>query len=468
MSGSFGSLNTALSALRYQQVALDVASTNIANSGTEGYVRRRVVGQTMGAGVVPALWSRSNEVGNGVTASRVDRMVDPFLDMRSRTEHGQQAYLDLKSAALGRVETGLAEPGDAGVAAALGRFRTSLQDLVNAPGGDGGEAARNQVLAAAATVADAIRLQAHHVDNEAVDQRAKLLVTVDEANVVAGDLAATNRSIASAQGSGTDAATLLDARDRLALRLSELTGATASVRADGGLDMAVNGVPLVTGQVAAQLRITSGVTPGGAPDGAPVTFSVAAIGAPVGTPVPGALGGETGAVADLLDSDLPAYTAGLDAIARDFADALNTQHALGFDAAGAPGDPLFAYDPTDPAGSLTLAVTDPAKLAASALPGGVLDATNAERLGSAITVEGAYQRLVTGFGSSVASVQRLAANQKTLTTQIDSAREQLAGVNLDEETVNMLAAQHAYEAAARVMTTLDSVLDTLINRTGVR
>ena len=43
----------------------------------------------------------------------------------------------------------------------------------------------------------------------------------------------------------------------------------------------------------------------------------------------------------------------------------------------------------------------------------------------------------------------------------------LAGVNLDEETVNMLAAQHAYEAAARVMTTLDSVLDTLINRTGL-
>jgi flagellar hook-associated protein 1 FlgK len=97
----------------------------------------------------------------------------------------------------------------------------------------------------------------------------------------------------------------------------------------------------------------------------------------------------------------------------------------------------------------------------------VLDASNADLLADAITVEDAYQRLVTGFGSEVASVQRLATTQQTLTTQVDRSREQLAGVNLDEETVNMLAAQHAYEAAARVMTTLDSVLDTLINRTGL-
>jgi len=465
VTGSFGSLNTALSALRYQQVALDVASTNIANSGTEGYVRRRVVGQTMGAGAVPGLWSRSNEVGSGVTASRVDRMVDPFLDMRSRTEHGQQAYLDLKAGVLSRVETGLAEPGNSGVAAALARFRTSLHDLSNAPGS---EAARGQMLGAAATVADAIRLQARQVEGESGDQRAKLLVAVSEVNVVAGDLAAANRHVAVALASGADATTLLDARDGLALRLSELTGATATVRADGGLDMALNGVPLVTGQVAGQVRIATGVTAAGADDGQPVTFTIDAVGVPGGTPVPGVLGGEVGAVADLLDNALPAYAMGLDAVARDFADALNTQHAAGYDGAGAPGGALFGYDPADPAGTLTVAITDPSKVAASALPGGVLDATNADKLASAITVEGAYQRLVTGFGSTVASVQRLAANQRTLTTQIDSSREQLAGVNLDEETVNMLAAQHAYEAAARVMTTLDSMLDTLINRTGVR
>ena len=64
-------------------------------------------------------------------------------------------------------------------------------------------------------------------------------------------------------------------------------------------------------------------------------------------------------------------------------------------------------------------------------------------------------------------MQRLADNQRAMSTQVDSAREQLAGVSLDEETVNMVLAQHSYEAAARVMTTVDEMLDTLINRTGM-
>ena len=78
-----------------------------------------------------------------------------------------------------------------------------------------------------------------------------------------------------------------------------------------------------------------------------------------------------------------------------------------------------------------------------------------------------YQRLVSGFGTEVASARRLAANQQALTEQVDGSRDQLSGVNLDEEMVTMLQAQRAYEAAARVMTTIDSVLDTLINRTGL-
>ena len=67
--GNFSSLNTALSAMRYQQVALDIASTNVANGGTDGYVRRRVVGETVGSGAVPAVWSRTSEVAAGVRAS---------------------------------------------------------------------------------------------------------------------------------------------------------------------------------------------------------------------------------------------------------------------------------------------------------------------------------------------------------------------------------------------------------------
>jgi len=229
------------------------------------------------------------------------------------------------------------------------------------------------------------------------------------------------------------------------------------------MDVTLNGVPLVQGQTAGRLRIASGVTSTGAADGNPVAFAVD----PSATAVPGPIGGRAGAVSDLLDNVLPTYAAGLASVAKDFADLVNTQHQAGYDEAGNPGKPLFSYDPADAAGTLQVAVTDPAEVAASALPGGVKDATNATGLANAVTVDGAYQRLVSGFGTSVSSLRRLASNQQALTTQVDASREQLAGVSLDEETVNMVTAQRAYEAAARVMTTLDSVLDTLVNRTGL-
>lgn len=450
---SFSSLNTGLSAMRYQQVALDIASTNIANATTEGYVRRRVIGETVGPGAVPAMWSRPSPTAAGVRATGVDRMVDPFLEARGRAEHGKQAYLDLQAGALARVETGLAEPGGNGVSAALAAFKSTLHDLVNSPGSD---AARSQVLAAANTVADAIRLQARNLAGETADQQSRLVVTVTEVNTVARELAATNHSIASASLTASDTANLLDERDRLAMRLAELTGGAATVRSDGGMDIELNGVSLVSGDTANELQIVSG--------GKPTAFAVSnGAGA-----VPGSLGGEVGGIADLLDTKLPNYADGLSAVAQQLADALNTQHAAGYDRDGTAGGPLFSYDPTNVAGTLSVAITDPRKLAASSVPTpGVLDAGNADDLIDAITVDDAYQQLVNGFGTIVASTRRLAANQLALTNQVDSAREQLAGVSLDEETVNMLTAQRAYEAAARVMTTVDSMLDTLINRTGL-
>jgi len=464
VAGTFASINSALTAMRYQQVALDVASTNVANVSTDGYVRRRVVGQTLGAASAPAVWSRSTETSSGVQATRVDRMTDTLLDSRVRREHGRQSYLDSVAAALSRIETGLAEPGSSGVAAALADFRSTLADLGNAPGSD---AARSQALSAAATVVDAINLQSAHLGDEASDQRSHLLTSVVEINSVASELASTNRTIAAALGGGSDTTTLMDERDALALRLAELTGAKASVQDDGSMYVELNGQPLVSGYSAARLTVTGGVAPDGSATGGPVSFALDPDTTGATTALTGALGGDLGATVEVLDNALPSYIAGLTSVARDLADHVNAQHALGFDATGTAGGKLFDYDPADVLGTLTVAITDPAKLAVSAIAGGGRDGNNAAALATAVDVDDQYQRLVNGFGSSVASAEQLAKNQQALTDQVDSAREQMAGVSLDEETVNMITAQRAYEAAARVMTTLDSVLDTLINRTGL-
>lgn len=465
-TGTLGSFNNALSALRYHQVVMDVASGNVANVSTEGYARRRVIGEATGAPAQAAMWSRYEGAGDGVRVGDLQRMTDPFLDARARREHGNQAFLDVRQAVLTRVETGIGEPGPDGVSAALADFAKGWHDLANNPGS---QATRSQVLAQAHGVADALAVQRRNVTAEEGDQRQALLAQVSEVNTVAGDLASTNRSIAVAQMNGTEAGVLLDARDALAMRLSELTGATSVENPKGGLDMVLGGVSLVSGASAGQFIIASGVNADGSSDGAAVSFSLSPAGGGATADVTSAVGGASGGVAELLTTTLPGYRAGIDAIAQELANVVNTAHGAGFDQDGDAGQDLFVFDPTAAGGPLRVALTDPRDVAASGRGGGAnLDGGNATALATALAApEASYQRLVSGFGNEVASARRLTLNQQTLTGQVDGAREQLSGVSLDEEMVTMLQAQRAYEAAARVMTTIDSVLDTLINRTGL-
>ncbi|WP_121253552.1 flagellar hook-associated protein FlgK [Nocardioides ferulae] len=461
---SFGSLNTALTALRFQQTSMDVASTNVANVATEGYVRRRVVGQTLGAAAQPALWAHNTDVGAGVTSKGVQRMTDALLDARQRREHAAQSYLDLTAEVLARVETGLGEPGENGVAAAIDGFRSSLHDLENNPGS---AATRSQVLSAAGTLANAIGLQARHFQGEAADQGVRLQVGLSEVNRLAGDLAKTNTTIAA--GKGTDTSSLLDTRDRLALRIAELTGAAATIQDDGQMTVTLQGQTLVSGDQAHELVVTGGFDVDGQLDGEQVTFAIDDGSGPVD--LDATIGGELGAVGNLINTVLPDYLTQLNTLATQLADSVNAQHGLGFDQAGDAGVDLFDYDPDNAASSLKIhddIAGRPELVAASLVSGGPnRDGSNGAELAGKIAIEDGYLRLVNDFGTKVASASRLAANQATLTGQIDTARDQQAGVSLDEETVNLLMAQRGYEAAARVMSTLDEVLDTLINRMAI-
>jgi flagellar hook-associated protein 1 len=463
VSGGFSSLNTALSALRYNRVAMDVAGSNIANVSTEGYARRRVEGATVAGPTKPALWSRYEGAGDGVQVSGITRMTDELLNVRARREHGNQAYLDVRQASLEQIENGVGEPGDAGVSAALQGLRNAWHELANSPTS---QSARAQVLSAAGTVVDALKVQARNVESQAGDLRVNVLDDVSEVNTLARGLADTNKAIAAGNLGGSDVGVLLDKRDQLMLRLAELTGAKATVRADGGADVSLGGVPLVSGSTANTLAVATGITSTGDADGQALSFAVVDSSG-TSTPLPPGMGGELGGLSDLLTTTLPGYLTGLAAVAQDLADGTNAQHVQGYDANGNQGVDLFSYDPADVLGTLGVAISAPDLVAASSVPGGGTDVGNADALATGPGVEGSYQRLVTGLGTEVLESQRRAANQQVLTGQVDNARDQLAGVDLDEEMVNMISSQRAYEAASRVMTTVDSMLDTLINRTGL-
>jgi len=453
MAGTFGGLNTALSALRYQQVALDVANNNVANVNTAGYVRRRAEAGAVAAPDRPAMWSQYVGHGDGVTVQSVARLVDPLLDARSRRENGSLSYLTTQQTILNRVETSINEPGDNGLSAALQELRGAFQDLATSPSDDAaGSAARATVLAKAAAVASAFKTQSDNITAEVADQQSHATTAVGQINDAATEIARLNQTIQVARVNHTDVGSLEDQRDLLALQVAKLTGAQVTVASDGQYGVTVGGVSLVAGATASPMTATIGD---------PTTIAIG------GTAVPSGLGGELGAVVDTLNTTLPTYKQSLDAIATTFVNQMNAQHQQGKGLDGSTGLDLFTINSADPAATMTVAITDPDKLGVAASGAGAWDGSNADAMSQATTVESSYATLVTGFGADVASVNRQTANQLALTSQIDDEREQLAGVSLDEETVNMVAAQHAYEAASKVLSVLDSVLDTLINRTGV-
>ncbi|NEW08854.1 flagellar hook-associated protein FlgK [Paenibacillus sp. SYP-B3998] len=78
-----------------------------------------------------------------------------------------------------------------------------------------------------------------------------------------------------------------------------------------------------------------------------------------------------------------------------------------------------------------------------------------------------FRSIVGELGVQSQEATRQAKNQQILVDQVDSRRQSVSGVSLDEEMASMIKFQHAYNAAARVMTTFDETLDKVINSMGV-
>ncbi|WP_300682333.1 flagellar hook-associated protein FlgK [Nocardioides sp.] len=479
MTGTFSGLNTALSALRYQQVVMDVASNNVSNVKTEGYVRRQAVAAEVGNTGQSAMYAFYDGHGDGVKTQSVQRVYDALIDARVRRENAKLSYLTTTQTILSRVETAINEPGTSGINAAISDFNASLQDLTSNPGG---QSARQTVVAKADALAAAIRTQSANITDEAADQRSHAGTAVQQINAAASQLADLNRSIYTAENNGTDVGALYDQRDLVALSLAKLVGGQVTVASDGRYNVSVanaGGTPstvaLVTGDKASTLTMATSAT-------GDLSYSIGGTALNTAT---GTLSGELGAVTDVVNDTLKTQKAALDTLAQTLVTQLNAANAAGKDKYGDAGGDLLAFgDPTDLAGSLKVAdavVADPGLIAASAnvnapTPpatgplgtnanggGPDEDGGNADKMSIATTITSDYAAMVTSFGVKVAAVNTQTKNQTTLTSQVTDEQQQLAGVNLDEETVNLVAAQHAYEAASKVIQTLDSILDTLIN-----
>jgi flagellar hook-associated protein 1 FlgK len=463
---SFGSLNAATTALWAQRRALDVTGQNIANVNTEGYSRQRAELRALGGSAVPAFYSKSPGVGAGVSADDVTRIRDTFLEGRGHVEHANSARLGVESDTYALVQDAFREPGDTGIQSLLSDMWNAWGDVENGPQE---LATRQQALESLNTLVQGIHFSQDSLGAQWVESRENLVVLVQDSNAAIDNIAELNRAIQRAQQQGLPANELADQRDLMVMQLSEKLGATVRPNKEGMVDVVVGGMTVVAGTTATKLAVAGTTDPDGTGTD-PVRVVTASGGYTV------SVGGTAEGHRNTMNVIVPGYRSQLDSLANDLADVLNTQHALGFDLDGVAGtDLLGSSSGPITAASLTVLISDERKVAASSSGpvGGVpsLDTGNADALYQKRQlpdgIDATYRQMIVSLGVQAGVTDRNLGIQQVITTQVDAARESVAGVNLDEEMSNMLSFQHAYSAAARLITAIDQTLDVLINQTGI-
>lgn len=453
---SFLTLEIARNTMTANRVAMDVAAQNVANANTPGYVRQRAVL----APLVNACTGDPTLPGRGVTVAQVQRLRNQCLETQVAHQEGQLGRAQAVRSGVQRVENAFRDLDDKGVASALETMFGSLQTLQTTPDS---RTAREAVLWNAETLCD----QLHAVDSQLQAEQQTLEQdlgeTVDQVNQLLRQVGELNAQITAA-GDSLSANDLRVTREQALRQLAGLCGAVGLDQPDGAQDVLLGGVRLVQG---AEVKALSLVADPARPGQHQVAVGTL-------TDLDG-LGGRVAGDLEARDTQLAAWHDSLNEFARTLADAVNTAHRQGYDLAGNAGGDFFTYDAANAAATLTVSsplAGNPDLLAAAGAPGAAAgDGTNAAALaalaeadlcsGGTQTLGESYGDLLYRVGAAGQRAEEAVTARETLLESLDTQYSDEAGVSLDEEAVDIMRYQQAYNAGARLVQTALEMLDTL-------
>jgi flagellar hook-associated protein 1 FlgK len=475
---TFGGLNTAYTGLQAARAGLDVVGQNIANANTDGYTRQRVTTSAVNAPI--GLFSGGARVGMGVFVDGIARLGNANLDAQVRFTAGASGYTAVRANALSAIETSLHEPGKDGLSNQLQEFWGAWGDVSNSAGE---EAQSGLLIGQAKDLANQIAQGYKAVANQWTEVRGNVTSMVGELNGAAAQVADLNGRIRTTLAAGGNANELLDQRNTLTTTIAALTGGSVRQLADGTVDVLVGGNALVSGTTVQPLAVAGASRMDGVM-GTPVDpVRLVWLNRP-GTPV-SVDGGEIAGALSVLAAPETAGTGGAIAqaafsyntFAADLAQQVNDIHRQGVTSSGSPGGDFFDIDPSRPAAlGLSVKPTDASGIATRAPGAGAKDGTIAGRIAQlGVAAEDptkdspnkVWASFVTDIGVATKSELQQANLAGLASTSAVNSQLSNSAVDLDEENVNLLMFQHAYQGAARVMTAVDEMLDTLINRTGL-
>lgn len=453
MSGLNDILEIGKRSIMAQRVGIDVTSHNIANASTAGYSR-----QMLGLTATDPIKETYGLLGTGVMVQNIQRIRTDFIDQQIRSTNYNMGEASQQEKILSQIEATLNEPTDAGLGSLMTKFFSSFQDLAVHPED---ATSRNTVVLAANAMSDSFHQLTTSLQQLKGDMGLDVQSRVNEINRLVKQVYESDQHIASLELSGVSANDARDARDTTLDALSKLVDFRTTLDSLGNTSIVIGGTlvesrtgytPLSTKTINGQLTV---VTEKGE---VPVDVN----------------SGELGGILETLNSTVPSYQTKIDALALAIITRVNALHSAGSGLGTPPptGNDFFAG--TDARSiDLSAAVRSNMNNIASSSDGApgnndvalALAGVQSELLmnGGSGTISQYYDGFVSEVGASVQSATNTVSSNQNVIKQLENQRSSISGVSLDEEMVNLIKFQHGFDAAAKVINTVNQMYGALLN-----
>lgn len=464
MRSAFSGLDIAYRALQAQQQAIDVVNHNIANANTPGYSRQTAILATTPPYTIPTISRNTSagQMGTGVAVIDVQRTRYSLFDYQIRGESQTLGKWEKTRDALSQVEVIFNEPSGSGLNSLLSKFWQAWQDLTNAPQDAG---ARSALAEQADSLAVAFNRNYIQLTNIQQDLDSQIRVGADQINDFADRIASLNVQIAQVELVGQRANDLRDQRDLLLDQLSSLVKVSYSETPEGAVNVFLGSRVLVTRGTTERVTTTTDANGFASiiwqDDGSAASVT----------------DGQLYGLQQARDLEIPQFVNDLQSLSGQLITQVNTLHRTGFGLDNSTGLDFFNGSGANDMAVNPVLKTNPERIATAAAadsPGDNSVGLAIAGLQRALTMNGGtsdfgkfFAAMVSRLGVGSQRAEMMASNQKLLVDHLTRQRDSLSGVSLDQETTLLIEHQRAYEAAARVINTVDELLDKLINGTGL-
>ncbi|MFH0781255.1 MAG: flagellar hook-associated protein FlgK [Pseudomonadota bacterium] len=478
MAGLLNALNSARTSLEVNQKSIEITGNNISNVNTVGYSRQKADFETY-----PAMNFGDFFIGQGVKISNVSRQHDVFIEQQLKQKAVDFGLQDALTRPLSELESVFTITDD-NISTDINNFFDSLQELTANPSD---LVQRNNVILQGDVLATSFNTTIDQLNSIQENINNTIVSKLDTVNSQLKELADLNDRIYSIEIRGQMANSARDQRDIVAKDLAQTLGAQSYEDKNGMLSVVLpGGLPLVQGNMAMSISALT--------SGSDMTLQLHAGGVTRDLGVK-TLGGAFQGLLDVRDNLIPEMTADLDKLAYELSVQVNLQHQAGGGLDSSTGNNFFNMPPNyaasppgpaptaaqykDAARNMSVAITDPAKIAAGAAPdpgpptGNVAPGDNSNAIilsnisdtyliGGTDSFTSLYGKLSAKIGVESNQNQLSLKGAQDAMDQLENFRDGLVGVSLEEEMISLIQFQRGFESSAKFLSTVDEMMSTVI------